>query len=117
MKKCPNCDADIEELRNVCPFCGTVLKQQSNETHQSNDDYINRYAYEPRPTVNDSGSFGYWLLGFFIPLVGIVLYFVWKTEQPKNAQKCLWGAIISMIASFVLSVLKCNSPPFTKSFS
>ena len=55
--------------------------------------------------VNDSGSFGYWLLGFFIPLIGLILFFVWKNEQPNNAKRALWGALVSMIASFVISII------------
>ncbi len=111
MKKCPKCDADIEELRTACPFCGTVLKQESNsQDFNNNNNSYNQYNqynnnYRPRPISSDSGSIGYWLLGFFIPIVGIILYFVWKDEQPNNAKKCLWGALISIISSFVLSLL------------
>ena len=25
MKKCPNCDADIDNNRTVCPFCGSTI--------------------------------------------------------------------------------------------
>ena len=109
MKKCPNCDADIEDLRTACPFCGTYVREEAKKEepqfNQNNNNNYNYNNYSNRPMVNDSGSFGYWLLGFFIPLIGLILFFVWKNEQPNNAKRALWGALVSMIASFVISII------------
>ena len=40
-----------------------------------------------------------------MPIIGIILYFVWRYEQPNNAKRCLWGAVVSIIVSFVLTIL------------
>ena len=61
-----------------------------------------------QPTVadpNDSGSFGWAVLGFIIPLVGLILFLVWRDTKPKCAKKAGVGALVSVILSVVLSVL------------
>lgn len=109
MKKCPNCDADIDNGRTVCPFCGSKIGiDDSVNDKQYKQDAIytqnTQQQYQSRQ-VNDTGSVGYWLIGFFVPIIGIILYFVWRYEQPNNAKRCLWGALVSIIVSFVLTIL------------
>lgn len=57
------------------------------------------------PAQDDSGSFGWAVLGFFIPIVGLVLYLVWREQKPLSAKKAGMGALVSVIAGVVLSVL------------
>lgn len=57
------------------------------------------------PAQDDSGSFGWAVLGFFIPIVGLVLYLVWREQKPLSAKKAGMGALVSVIAGIVLSVL------------
>lgn len=33
----------------------------------------------------DAGSFGWAVLGFFIPLVGLILWMIWKNDRPRDA--------------------------------
>jgi len=49
--------------------------------------------------LNDSGSFGWAVLGFFIPLAGLILFFVWKNDRPKSAKMALIGFLVSIAAS------------------
>lgn len=48
----------------------------------------------------DSGSFLFGVLGFFIPVVGLVLYLVWKNEKPKNAKISGVGGLIGFCVPF-----------------
>lgn len=57
------------------------------------------------PSQNDSGSFGWAVLGFFIPIVGLVLYLVWRDQKPLSAKKAGIGALVSVITGIVLYVL------------
>ena len=52
---------------------------------------------------DQKGSFGWALLGWFVPLAGIILYFVWKNERPGDAKMALWGALASIIVIFILA--------------
>ena len=53
----------------------------------------------------DNGGFGWGLLGFCIPLVGLILYLVWKGEKPRTAKAAGKGALISVIIYVVFYVL------------
>lgn len=70
---CKNCGSEMPDNAITCQNCGTQLK----------------YA--------DSGSFGWLCLGCCIPIAGLVLYFVWRDQKPKNAKKSLIGFLISML--------------------
>lgn len=60
------------------------------------------YAY-PQPI--DSGSFGWAVLGFLLPVVGLILYLVWKDAKPLSARQAGKGALVSVIVSAALLIL------------
>lgn len=53
----------------------------------------------------DSSSFGYAVLGFFIPLVGLIIYLSAKDSTPLKAKSAGKGALVGLITNIVLSVL------------
>ncbi len=55
--------------------------------------------------VEDKGSFGWAVLGFFIPLVGLILFLTWKNDKPKSAKKAGIGAIVGAIAGLILPAI------------
>lgn len=59
----------------------------------------------PPPAQNDTGSFGWAVLGFFIPLVGLILWLVWKDTQPKNSIQSRNGFIAGIVVWVVFYVL------------
>ena len=46
---------------------------------------------------NDNGGFLWGLLGCCIPIVGLVLFVVWKDQKPKTAKAAGIGALVSVI--------------------
>lgn len=58
--------------------------------------------YNPQP---DSRSFGFALLCFFFPIVGLILWIVWRTEKPLRAKSCGIGAIVGTAVSVVLYII------------
>lgn len=44
-------------------------------------------------------------LGCCIPVVGLILFLVWKDQKPKTAKAAGVGALVSVIAGVVFSVL------------
>ena len=54
------------------------------------------------PQPADTGSFGWAVLGFFFPLVGLILFLIWKTERPVSAKQAGMGALASVIINVVL---------------
>lgn len=93
MKYCQNCGSKLEENQNICPNCGF---QQSNIQRNQPQNYSNQV---------DNGGFGWGFLGFCIPMVGLILYLVWKTEKPITAKAAGIGALIGFGLSIVSYVI------------
>ena len=91
MKYCFRCGREIAEEAIFCPFCG-VAQGQVNNT-------------QPMQNPLDSRSFGWALLGFLFPVIGLILYLVWKDEYPLRSKSIGKGAIISVITVAALYAL------------
>ena len=84
---CSHCGKPIPEGADYCLNCGCAVNGGS------------------RPSENDSSSFGFALLGFLFPLIGLVLYFVYDDKRPKRAKSVGKGALVGVITRIVLSIL------------
>lgn len=82
---CKNCGQQIDEKTTYCPYCGTNT------------------AIDSSAHMNDAPSAGFAVLGFFIPLVGLILYLVYESKQPKRAKSAGKGALIGLITKIVIS--------------
>jgi hypothetical protein len=58
----------------------------------------------PAP-VNDTGSIGWGVLGFFIPIVGLVLWLIWKDTRPKDSTMSRNGFLIGLIVNVVFYII------------
>ena len=76
---CYQCGKQVEEDVKFCPYCGAQLnshdQNNGNGYNPINQNYQGSYQ---KP--DDESSFGYALLSFFIPVVGLVLYLVWGKD-------------------------------------
>lgn len=86
MNFCTNCGSQLDPY-GKCPECGKVVKVYTQSA------------------TNDNGGFGWGLLGFCIPIVGLILYLVWKDSQPLNAKAVGTGALISVGITAVFYIL------------
>lgn len=55
--------------------------------------------------VQDNGGFLWGLLGFCIPVVGLILFLIWKDQKPKTAKAAGIGALVSVIIGVVFYVI------------
>lgn len=92
MRYCPNCGKQVDPKAVVCPNCGVALPAPISNGNIAN-------------AQNDTGSIGWAFLGFFIPIVGLILYIVWRNTEPNNAKKAGLGALINVIAWAVFCFL------------
>ena len=67
--------------------------------------------YSNQPQVTDKGGFLWGLLGCCIPIVGLVLFLVWKDQKPKTAKAagicalvCVGFWIVYYIAMLILGI-------------
>lgn len=50
-------------------------------------------------------SYWWFILGFLLPVVGIILYFVFKENNLARAKKCLYGAISIIVAIVFVTLI------------
>lgn len=105
MSFCKNCGVEISEGTAFCPNCGTkqdngVTNAAANEPQpqvQPQPQYNTQPQYNGQAPVVDNGGFGWGLLGCCIPLVGLILFLVWKDNKPKTAKAAGIGAIVGVV--------------------
>lgn len=54
--------------------------------------------------VEDDGSIGWYFLGLFVPLAGIIIYALWRKERPKSAKRSLYGFLTSIAILVILYI-------------
>lgn len=95
MKYCQNCGNAMLNEDAVCSQCGISQAPVA----------------KPVVSAEDEGSkIGYGILGFFIPVVGLVLYILWKKEKPGTARAAGKGALVSFVLGiiFYIVVMVCS---------
>lgn len=85
MAYCRKCGAPIDDYAASCPSCGAQQTPQNTQ-----------------PPVVDNGGFGWGLLGFCIPIVGLILFLVWKDTKPITAKAAGMGALVYVILVVVI---------------
>ena len=81
---CRSCGKNIDDSATYCINCGTRFDNKE---------------------VDDQSSFGFAILGFFIPIVGLILFLIYEGEKPKRAKSAGKGALIGFITKIVLSII------------
>lgn len=125
--RCNNCGAILPEEAQFCSNCGNkilnpniqsqpVVNDYSSNPYQSMQERNNQVIQETQeippykdgnaPLIgtegNDEKSIGLNVLSWFVPLVGIILYFVNKDEKPIQSKSVLHCAIASIIVNVIL---------------
>ncbi|MBP3255448.1 MAG: hypothetical protein J6M60_07360 [Clostridia bacterium] len=59
---------------------------------------------EEEKVVKKESNFVWGILGFFIPLAGLILFFVWKKDKPQRAKAAIIGFIIYIIFAVVFTL-------------
>lgn len=122
---CKYCGCEINHQCDVCPNCGKSLYENSNQNLNFDNFYSNsnnqnnasnnqnyqqnqsqNYNQSKQPVEGDTDSpFMYGLLGFFLPMVGLILGIIWYNEFPIKAKACLKGFIVATVLGFVFGFI------------
>jgi hypothetical protein len=98
---CKNCGTELNEKAVICPNCGVPTDNFYNDRRN-----MNGYASQPQtPAQQDAPNTGFAVLGFFFPIVGLILYLVWMNTMPLRAKSCGKGALIGVIVEVAASIL------------
>ncbi|MDD2575001.1 MAG: zinc ribbon domain-containing protein [Acholeplasmataceae bacterium] len=101
MNYCNHCGEKVNPGQEFCFNCGSELKKQGEQSQQTG-----QYYQKPSNSQSqDSGSPGWGILGFCIPLVGLILWIVWKDDRPRDAKSAGVGALISVLVTGLMYII------------
>ena len=85
-----------------CKYCGKIIDDDSKYCVNCGNNMNN----DNSGTVPvDAPSKGFAILGFFIPIIGLILYLVYEHKQPKRAKSAGKGALIGFITKIVVYIV------------
>lgn len=90
---CQKCGVLNSEDAKFCKNCGNSL-QQPTQTFTQQQEFIDK--------KEESVGAAYIILALLIPLIGFILYFSWKKEQPKKANSLLPWAFVGIVINIIL---------------
>ena len=130
---CTKCGKEIDDNSTFCINCGESVNKQNNSSGDPFNNQYNQngqfsggqfnggpynggqfngqsYGQNQQPyrqpyAQPDAPSAGFAWLCFFFPLVGLILYIIWKDTYPLKAKSCGKGALIGVIIGFVFGVI------------
>ncbi|EON72424.1 putative membrane protein YvbJ [Lysinibacillus parviboronicapiens] len=82
---CPHCGEEIAVQAEICPKCGVRVHKTQPEVDEAN------------VAINI-------LSVCCTPLIGFIMYFLWKDNKPKAAKSALVWALIAIALYIVLIV-------------
>ena len=106
---CSTCGAELSEDMDFCPQCGLQIMPLPSDGLFPPDALLPPNAPQPPSDVAASDSFVWGLLGFFLPLVGLILFLIWMDSKPQSARAAGKGALVRVILAFLLLLLFLSS--------
>lgn len=98
---CTGCGRELPPDENFCSVCG----KQRTTPQQGAQPVFQQQINPQMGYVQDAPSGGMTALGFFFPIVGLILYLVWKDQTPLKAKSAGKGALIGVIVWTTLNIL------------
>lgn len=86
---CYKCGAELQEGAKYCNQCGAKISPDAGLP----DFGANHEFTDPK----DKGGIGWMFLGFFLPIVGLILFLVWVRSWPNNSKAAGLGALVGAV--------------------
>lgn len=85
---CKNCGRTVDDTSSYCNNCGARIDNKPNAD-----------------VSEDNSNLGFAIFGFFIPIVGLILFLIYEEKKPKRAKSAGKGALIGFITEIVLAII------------
>lgn len=95
---CIKCNSQVEDGVKFCPVCGANLVEDVNHANFDAQSNFNSMS-------SDKVNVLLVIISVFIPLVGFILFFAYKSKSPKTAKYSGIAALASFLVSFIISIL------------
>ena len=97
MSFCPSCGINVGESA-FCPDCGYPVNGKPPAVPPS-------VQYAVKPVTPDAPDKGWFIIGFILPPVGLIMYLLFHGTQPKRAASAGKGALWMVITALIVAVI------------
>lgn len=122
LAKCPHCGGVIKTIFNFNNGENPTSFTVSDTGETNRNDLVqgvnyklpsanrgsksqNVSATQSQQTDSEGSTVGWGILGFFIPIVGFILWLIWKDEHPARAKSAGIGCLVSICLGVVGVIL------------
>ena len=105
---CKNCGNKVSDDANFCEHCGYRVNVKEKDDYNSDEFFQDDYRkQEQKYSQKNSGEseIGYGVLGFFFPLIGLILGLCWKDNYPARSHYLIKGCIIGFVVSVCVGLV------------
>lgn len=100
--KCPECEKEISDQANRCIHCGYPITR-NDFTNYFNVDNMKEVLHKKNES---SENYRWWkILCFFVPVAGVILFFVFYKQEPEKARVIMVWTLIGIAVTIGLYVL------------
>ena len=93
---CPECGKEVSDQSNNCPNCGYPISNNQFSVQQPMQS-----TNQSRAHPDDQSSIGFAILSFFLPIIGLILWLVWRDEKPLKAGSAGKGALAGVVINIL----------------
>ncbi len=83
---------------------GSTTDMTESQQPQADGIHNQQQTQQTPPPQQGGAPIGWAILCFFIPIVGLILFLVWRNEKPRAAKWSGIGGIIGVVVSIIMSV-------------
>lgn len=94
MKYCVYCGCQNRTNGAYCENCGHSMVYENTNNYQ-------------KPIMEEKNTFWWGVLGFFIPVAGLIIFLIWLHERPKSAKSAGIGALIRTVLTIGMIIIMC----------
>lgn len=122
LAKCPHCGGIIKTIFNFNNGENPTSFTVSDTGETNRNDLVQGVNYtlpsanrsakaqnvsvtQPQQNNSEGSTAGWGVLGFFIPIVGFILWLIWKEEHPARAKSAGIGCLVSICLGVVGVIL------------
>lgn len=81
---CTKCGSELKETSKFCPKCGVEVYRDNKKESIKSIFLI--------------------ILGFFLPIVGFILFLVWKEKKPVKSSSTGWGSLLGLVFRIIVLI-------------